>query len=320
MGGCFSVLAAQAAEVTLKTITALPRKHSSNEPFDHMTKLATEYSKGQLKFNYLGGGDVIPVQEQWKSIANGVVDISYAPASYYLGEVPEAQALNGANIHASELRKRGGIEALNKAFEKRLQAHLLGYMGSGYPMYVYLREKPKLDTNGLPDLRGLKIRGAPAYRRFLSELGASTVLIHVGEMYTALERGVIDGIGWISTGVTDFRWDKFLKYRITPSYWQGDIVVIINQKRWASLNQAQRKALTDAAKETESYAHDYFAKLGKREYEKLSKGGMTTIQLGNAAAQQYRYLAHDVGVWQAMEGNVPENTVKELKEKFYQPK
>lgn len=317
VGLSFSVAAY--AETTLKAVTALPRKHPSNAPFDEFVKLVNERGKGVIAIRYIGGPDVTPVQEQMKATTSGVIDFFYGPSSYYLGEIPEAQAFNGANKTSEQIRADGGLKALEPAFNKRLNVHLLGYYGSGYTFYIYLKDKPKMDANGLPDLSGLKIRGAPTYRKFFSQMGASTVLVHIGEMYTALERGVIDGAGWLGYGVTNFGWDKVLKYRITPSYWEGDIVSVVNLPTWSKLSPEAKDILTKVAAETEISGHEHFVKLEKAESEKLKAGGMENIELKGDAAATYRRYAHDVGVWEALGENIPAEEAKALKSKLYDP-
>ena len=64
-----------------------------------------------------------------------------------------------------------------------------------------------------PTSRGLKLRIAPIYRDFFQKLGASVVQIAPGEVYTALERGVVDGYGWPLIGIFDLGWHEKTKYR-----------------------------------------------------------------------------------------------------------
>lgn len=312
--------AAVAADVKLKSVAALPRKHPFNKPLHEFIKLADKYSKGSVKIRFIGGPDVTPVQEQMKGMTRGVIDVFYGPMSYYQGSIPEVQALNGSNMHAKDVRKGGGLAMLNKYVQKRLNGELIGYYGSGYTFYIYTRKKPKIGKNGLPDMTGWKLRAAPIYREMFAQFGASTVLVHVAEMYTALERGVVDGIGWVGPFVSNLRWDRFLKYRITPPYWQGDIVIVFNKDKWNKLNPDQQKAVHRAAAESEIWAHDLFAKYSADELVKLKKNGMTNIDLTGEAAKKYLKAAYDIGVWKGMAKNkVPASVIDEFKKKLYRP-
>ena len=64
-----------------------------------------------------------------------------------------------------------------------------------------MKDKPKLSkTTGL-DLTGKKMRTTPLYTPFFKAMGATTKNISPAEVYTALERGVVDGLAWPEGGV-----------------------------------------------------------------------------------------------------------------------
>jgi TRAP-type C4-dicarboxylate transport system substrate-binding protein len=313
-----SALPAAAASVSWKSITAFPRKHPFNPPLHDFAKRAAQYSNNEIDIRYIGGPDVTPVPEQMKGISRGVIDVYYGPMSYFLGEIPEIQALNGSNLHAMEVRSTGGLALMNEQVRKRLKAELLGYYGSGYTFYVYLTEKPKFAADGVPDFNGMKIRGVAIYREFLKRFGGSAVPIHVAEMYSGLERGIVKGAAWIGPGVTNFGWDKFLKYRITPPYWQGDIIIASNQAKWDKLSSAHKRAITRAAIESEIWAHSLFAKMSADEKVKLKKRGMVDIDLKGKAAETYLDAAYNIGVWQALAKNkIPAALIEDFKSKLF---
>ena len=281
-------------------------------------KRAAQYSNNEIKINYVGGPDVTPVDQQMKAVARGVIDVYYGPMSYFLGEIPEIQAFNGSNLHAMEVRSTGGLALMNEQVRRRLNSELLGYYGSGYTFYVYLTEKPKFDADGAPDFNGMKIRGVAIYREFLKRFGGSAVPIHVAEMYSGLERGIVKGAAWIGPGVTNFGWDKFLKYRITPAYWQGDIIIASNKPKWDKLSTAHKRAITRAAIESEIWAHALFAKMSADEKVKLKKRGMVDIDLKGKAAEIYLDAAYDIGVWQALAKNkIPAELIEDFKAKLF---
>lgn len=320
VGFILSLGSAFAADVNWKSITAFPRKHPFNAPLHEFAKLADKYSGGQIKIRYVGGPDVTPVPEQMKAISRGVLDVYYGPMSYFLGEIPEIQAFNGSNLHAMEVRSTGGLALMNKAVRKRLNSELLGYYGSGYTFYVYLTEKPKFSADGTPDFTGMKLRGVAIYREFFKKFGASAVPMHVAEMYSGLERGIVKGMAWIGPGVTNFGWDKFLKYRITPAYWQGDIIIASNKSKWDKLKTAHKQAITRAAIESEISAHNLFAKMSSDEKAKLKKRGMIDIDLKGEARKKYLSAAYDIGVWQALARNkISKDMIDDFKSTLFRP-
>ncbi len=94
---------------------------------------------------------------------------------------------------------------------QKLNAHYLARQFHNVPFHIYLNKKiDKLDFTGL------KIRVTPVYKDVVEALGGTTVTTAPGEVYTALERGVVDGYGWPVTGIFDLGWEKVTKFRLEP--------------------------------------------------------------------------------------------------------
>src|SRR5204863_164745 len=78
-----------------------------------------------------------------------------------------------------------------------------------------------------PDLTGLKIRVTPVYRDFFQALNATVVTTAPGEVYTALERGVVDGYGWPIQGIFEMKWEEKTKYRVDPGFYNAEVTLVI---------------------------------------------------------------------------------------------
>ena len=147
------------------------------------------------------------------------------------------------------------------------------------PFHLYLNKK--IDK---PDFTGLKIRVTPVYKDFVEALGGTTVTTAPGEVYTALERGVVDGYGWPITGMFDLGWEKVTKYRVEPAFYSVEVGVLVNLDVWKGLNDAQRKVLNDAALWLEGLDSENDA-LIKAERDKQAKAGIQPIEF-SADGQQ----------------------------------
>ena len=115
-----------------------------------------------------------------------------------------------------------------------MNAIFLARLVDNNPFHLYLN-KPIAK----PDLTGLKLRITPVYRDFFQALGATVVQTAPGEVYTALERGVVDGYGWPITGVFDLGWNEKTKYRVDPGFYTAEVSVLVNK---SDVGQAQRRA------------------------------------------------------------------------------
>ena len=76
--------------------------------------------------------------------------------------------------------------------------------------------------------------------------GIAGVNIAPPEVYTALERGTVQGYGWPLWGIDDFGWDKLTKIRIDPGFYNVTVNVLMNKPKYDSLSPAQSKVLDDA--------------------------------------------------------------------------
>ncbi|WP_108663516.1 hypothetical protein [Acuticoccus kandeliae] len=307
-----------AAEARLRLISAYPKTHNLNKPLLALIEDVNAQGKGVVQIDFLGGPEAMPSGEMLQALSGGVVDLFYGASSLFSGDVPEAVAQNGSNLSAAELREKGALDLLSTYFEERVNTKYLGYFGSGYNFYIYLLKEPEMKDDGSVDLEGWKIRGGSPYKTFLDRLGVIMISIFPPDMYAAMERGVIDGLVWTSVSVTDDGWPKFIKYRIAPSWRQGDIALMANLSKWDGLSDEAKALLTKVIAENEIIAHDNYKKQAVAEEEKLHEAGIVDIDLEGAAREAYLDAA--IGnLWEDMAANVDPAEVEKLKAAFYDP-
>jgi len=189
--GAMGAPAANAQEVTLRAVSAFAEGTGFSRPFERFLEKVNQEGKGLVRINYLGGGGkVMSPFEVGNAVRAGVVDIANVPGAFYTNLMPEADALKLTQRPMQELRQTGGWEYLNQLHNEKLNAYYLARVGDGIPFHLYLNKK--IDK---PDLTGLKIRVTPIYMAFVQKLGGTPIRTDPGEVYTALERGVVDGYG-----------------------------------------------------------------------------------------------------------------------------
>ncbi len=123
-------------------------------------------------------------------------------------------------------------------------------MVENQPFHIYTNKK--VDK---PDLTGQKIRITPVYRDFFQALNADVVTTPPGEVYTALERGVVDGYGWPIGGIFDLNWQEKTKFRIDPGFYDAEVSLIMNLPAYKKLTQAQRSFLDKQLQSLEAGEH-----------------------------------------------------------------
>ena len=296
-------LAAQAQEITLKAVNAFQEGTYYARNFERFVKKVNDEGKGLVQINYIGGPKAIPTFEQGNALRSGVVDMSNTTTSFVAGIVPEGLAINYTTHTMAEMRKNGAIDYLNKIM---MEKGLYYYARTGEGVQYYIYSNKRIDK---ADLTGLKLRIAPIYRDFFQKLGANVVQIAPGEVYTALERGVVDGYGWPLLGIFDLGWHEKTKFRIEPGFYAIELGVIFSANTWRKLNPAQRAFLEKQAVWLESQNVDMAAKDAPAEIKKQQDAGLQVIKLDAEQSRILQKTAYDAA-WDAVVKSSPAHGAK----------
>ncbi|WP_417676033.1 TRAP transporter substrate-binding protein DctP [Pseudodonghicola sp.] len=278
---------AVAAQETLKAITSFPVPMFWSQEFKGFIDLVNEKGKGVVQIQLIGGPEVIPPAQQLGAVQRGIVDIQYGPSTHHLGTAPEIDAFVGATKDAEEIRGNGGLALMQKIFEEKLGVRLVALTQSGLQFHIWSVDEPKIGADGLPDLGGMRLRSQPIYTAFFESVGAVPVSVPVPDVYTGLERKTFDGIGWPVAGVMDLSWDKYLKYRIDPGFFNTDLTIIMNPETWAGLSDQAKAVITEAAAEHEIATRDHLAQITAETDAAVQKKGIKVITLEGEAAKTY---------------------------------
>lgn len=296
--------AAGAQEVTLRGVSSFAEKTTYSRGFEKFIERVNEAGKGVIQINYIGGPKAMPPFEVGNALKNGVVDIANVTGAFYTNLMPVADSWKLTQVPMSEIRKNGGFDYMAKLYAQKMNAVFLARVVDNNPFHLYLNKRISK-----PDLTGLKIRITPVYRDFFQALGATVVQTAPGEVYTALERGVVDGYGWPITGVFDLGWNERTKYRVDPGFYSAEVSVLINKSTWDKLNDKQKAVLQKAAAQGEAEAASEFAKANADAVKRQAKAGIETIKFDAATSKQFYDKAYDVG-WAGVIRQSPEHGAK----------
>ncbi len=299
---------AGAQEVTLRGITSFAEKTFYSRAFERFIDKVNADGKGVVQINYIGGPKAMPPFEVGNALKGGVVDIANVTGAFYTNLMPEADAWKLTERPMAEIRRNGGFDYMARLYDQKLNAIFLARHIDANPFHLYLN-KPI----SKPDLAGLKLRITPVYRDFFQALGATVVQTAPGEVYTALERGVVDGYGWPITGVFDLGWHEKTKYRVDPGFYSAEVSILINKASWGRLNDAQKKVIADAAAWVEAQAQEA-AKENDTDIAKQKAAGIEVIEFKGAEGEAWRAQAYEAG-WAGVVRQSPEHGPK-LKEFF----
>jgi TRAP-type C4-dicarboxylate transport system substrate-binding protein len=313
--GLLAAGAAAQTKPTLRAITSLPPNVSQAQSFIiYFAEATRKDPAAPVAINFLGGPEVQPPNKAHNAVQRGVVEMLHGPAGYYAGQVPESFALMGSRHTVGKLWESGAFDVLQPIWAKKLNARILAWGESNLPMHIWTQFEPKVVERG-PDLKGKKIRTTPTYRGLLAGLGATPVNMPAGDIYTGLQRGVIDGFAWPETGVPQLGVADMVKYRIDPGFYRANSLLIINLDSWNRLNQAQKDYLVKTARSYEAESEKMMLRDMQKEEKELIGRGMKLLKLEGAQEKAFLKVAYDA-MWARLDELMKGDTAK-LREKFY---
>lgn len=294
---------------TLTSLTAWPKNALESQQFITFLELAQkeadEKYPGELKLVYKGGPEVIRNTEQVEALRTGLIDMDYVAASYYTSIMPELDTMSLTSMMPWEERKAGVNDYLDKLHNAKANAHFLGRVGTGSLFHLFLAKPIKT----VADLKGLKVRCSATTIPFMKAAGGEPVGMPPPDIYTAMERGVVDGYILPPATIRDFGLVKPSKYMVFPGFYQPVIFILVNLDKWNALPPHLQELLTRQAEDCARYFIKNIADHLQKELEDFKKEGMTFIELEPAEAQKFSKMAYDALLETVMK-KAPEESTK----------
>jgi len=285
---------ASAQEATLRMVSAFAENGIYVQRLLPWIQKVNAEGKGTLQINFIGGPKAIPTFEVGNAVKTGVVDMALSTGAFYTNVMPEADFLKLTQVSIAEQRKNGAFDAINKVWNEKGNMQYLARVVENQPFHIYVNKK--IDK---PDLTGLKIRITPVYRDFFQALNANVITTPPGEVYTALERGVVDGYGWPIGGIFDLNWQEKTKFRVDPGFYDAEVSVVMNLPAYKKLTQAQRDYLQKQLLAFEA-ENGFWEKYTVEETARQEKAGIQTIKFDAATSKDFVDKAYQVG-WASAE-------------------
>jgi TRAP-type C4-dicarboxylate transport system substrate-binding protein len=276
------------AEETVRAVGFIPKNHPVLTQANAWVDMMNQELKGKLRVNYVGGPEVIGRFQQQNAVRTGVIDMTFSVTADFQDEVPESQAFVLSKISPAEERKSGFYDLMVKSFEK-VNGRYIGRIQIG-GFYLWTKKKPEK----LEDLKGLKMRTAALYDKMMRELGMVPVTMNQPDVYTALEQGTVDGLGWPTFGVRSAGWTRHVKNVIDlPFYGASNVIALMNFDRWKKLPPDVQKRMLELTAEFEPKMVKYFQDLEQKEWKELDKV-VTRVKFSEAENKKYLDTAYEI--------------------------
>lgn len=236
-----------------KMVTTWPPHYPiMGEGADRFAKEVEAMSDGDLKIHVYGGGELVPSFEAFDAVSQGMAEMGHSSPYYWAGKVPSAQFFTGVpfGMNAQDTNTwfyyGGGLELWSELYSKfNLVPFPAG--NTGAQMGGWFNK----EINSISDIKGLKMRMPGIGGKVLSEAGGTPILSPVSEIYTNLERGVIDATEWVGP-YHDYLMGfyKIAKYYYYPGWHEpsGALELIVNKSVYNKLPQNLQEIIRIGAK------------------------------------------------------------------------
>jgi len=285
--------------------------------FKHMTEkwapILESMSGGQLKVDIQPTKAVVPHRETIDAVSVGILDGDMNAVAYFAGR-DAGFALMGDLIAGYDTPEQiqqfcmngGGKEVLQKLYDKyaKGQIHVVGC--GPFAKEALVSAKP---IRTVADLKGVKIRSPEGLAsEVFKRAGAAPVAIPFSEVYTSLEKGIVDAADASAYVNNDsLGMHKVAKYPIYPGiHSQAILQFVVNKTVWDKLTQGQRDMLdtwyiassSDLRRESDLKDREIVAK------DKAGEGTVTeVIDWNQAERDKLREIA--VGAWEDYSKQTP---------------
>jgi TRAP-type C4-dicarboxylate transport system substrate-binding protein len=298
-----SSFAQPARRITLNYVSFMPL---SNFEFAQFRPLfidrINEKAKGELIINVRGGPEVIPAYDLAGAAQKGTIDMTMIPTGFLENIVPGADATRLSELTPFEERKTGAYDYILEQY-KKAGLYYLGRQQTQRERFFYLFTKKRCEKP--QDFVGLKLTSSPSFHALYKGLGATVTHTAMPEYYSALEKGVVDGLGTSLFFWSGSRIYEVTKYAIDHPFYTPTPAVLLNLNSWNRLPKHLQNLLTESLLATLKSWPDIAAKKIEEDKEKGRKAGVEFIKLSPDVAKWFIKIAYEEA-WKDEERKAPE--------------
>ena len=241
-------------------------------------------SGGKLDIE-IKGPETVPPFQQLQPVSAGVFDLLHTAGVYHAGSKGLALVVDAIDPGPEKRRSSGVFDYLDQYYQKHNKVTLVGLTVATPQGYNFVLREP-LTADG--DFKGRKIRGTQSYFGVIKLLGGTPVVIAGPELYSSLEKGVVDGAAWTASGIVTMKLNEVAQYRVRPTFGNSTLPLLANAAAWSKLTAEERKLMSDAAKRTEAIMLKRGDETLAREDAELDKLGMKYSRFTPERADQVR--------------------------------
>lgn len=296
--------------IRLTMAHTLDTRHVVHKAMVYMAERLDHYSNGTMEIVIYPAGQLGSERELIELLQIGSLSITKVSASPLEGFVPDMKVFGIAYLFRDSehfwrvLKSDLGTELLNKVSTARLKG--LGYYDAGSRSF-YTTKKPIRTPD---DLIGQKIRvlNSPTAVATVQALGGAAAPIAWGELYAALQQGVVDGAENNPPSYYLSRHYEIAKYYSLDQHTFVPDVILASLKVWDSLNTQQQQWLFQAMADSVKYQRSLWQNASDEALKAVKAEGVEVIYPDKQAFQD-----KVAGFHASFEGTVVAEHIKKIK-------
>jgi len=294
--------------VKIDAVTLAPKPVYINKPFKMFVDEVNTKFAGEVEINWRGGPEIMPPFKQAEGVRNGAVDMTYTSPSYYQGLVPTSGTMNLSYKTYAEIAATNYHERMTELHAEKDLIFLGEIPATQLNFVIYMAD----EVSGLEDLKGKRIRVFPTLLPIVKALGAEPIVMGMGDIFTAMERGAIDG--YMQGPLAQAKqFEGLVKTVIFPGVYRAGFPVLINKDTWGKMSTDLQQRLTTFLRWDFAYRVDYLWGQDIADNIELMKGaGFNILELPADEAASYEQMAMDAA-WAVTAANAGDEVAAELR-------
>jgi len=293
---------AVADEVSLKLVSMLSKKTPIGKTFNGFINRLNKEFAGEFRLDWRGGPEVVPQFKQPNAVRLGSVDATLTSPSYANGIVNVSGSANYSNKQFAEIYSTGYLDLMEKVHAAKGLVYVGELPVSQLRFHLFLRNPIKK----LSDFKGMKIRVFPAIAPAVKALGASPLVLPMTEIYTAMERGIVDGF---ATGVsgTAKQYKGLLGAYVEPGFYRATFHFLVNPRSWKKVPAATQAKVKNFVRKVDPTAYEasWNANL-EAGYKALKDTGVQAVRFSPAEEAKFNKIVLEAA-WAAVRKKAPED-------------
>ncbi len=239
---------------------------------------------GRVRIVRAGGPESVPTFQQLVPTRDGLFEVNSTTCAYHPDFTSLACGWNAVKGSLDSKVACGMWDLIDEVYVNEVGVKYLGGVSPRVGSRTYLT-KPIDPATGRLD--GIKLRAAgPTATAFVEELGGTAVAMPIGELYEALDRGLVEGgtIGGGAQLAVQFGWHEHFKYVVEQSVGSGQLAWVMNLDAWNSLTPDLQQGVLDGVTLANHWAAKEFFRLDQEALQVMADSGVEIVTLTPEAA------------------------------------